>query len=79
MPSTVYVHSSPKQIVAFFDELCGNPCRLLRGMLDVLRVDSSEPVPPPNVEGRTSPGRDEQIPARFERIPERVLANTKSR
>ncbi len=79
MPSTVYDHSSPKQIVAFFDELCGNPCRLLREMLDVLRVDSSEPVPPPNVEGRTSPGRDEQIPARFERIPARVLANTKSR
>ena len=27
MPSTVCVHSNPKQIVAFFDELCGSPHR----------------------------------------------------
>ena len=69
-------HFPPEQIfIGFFDDLCENPRALLKQVLGFLQVDSGEDLLPPDVNDRSNPGRGERIPARFEKVRARVLAD----
>ena len=64
-----------QMFIGFFDDLQGDPRRLLKEILDFLGVDSSDQAVPQDVASRLNPGRGEVVPALFEGVLARALAD----
>ncbi len=69
-------HYPQNQIfIGFFDDLQNDPRRLLKEILDFLGVESSDQAVPEDVASHRNPGRGEVVPARFEGVLTRALAD----